>query len=338
MKRLGLKIEAEPSCKHVNYLDVTLDLETCIHKPYRKPNAELLYVNAQSDHPPTILKHIPATISKRISTLSSNEDVFARNASSYNQALKTSGYKEKIVYSVDNKNRNRKNRKRKITWFNPPFSQNVKTNIGKQFLKLVDRHFPPGHSLHRIFNRKTLKISYSCMPNMNTIIKAHNARVIRPTCDETSTVKTNACNCRKKQECPLRGSCLVNSIVYKATVTSSEGEKMYIGNTGDTFKSRYSNHTLTFRNEKYSKRTELSKYIWSLKRKNTQYNIKWEIVKKSNTQMRQSGLCNLCMDEKLEILRHKREHKDKSINKRSELISTCRHRKKLSTRKRKKVK
>ena len=34
-----------------------------------------------------------------------------------------------------------KKRKRKVVWFNPLFSLNVKTNVGKIFLRLVKRHF-----------------------------------------------------------------------------------------------------------------------------------------------------------------------------------------------------
>ena len=32
---------------------------------------------------------------------------------------------------------NMTNRNKKIIWYNPPFSKNVKTNVAKQFLKLV---------------------------------------------------------------------------------------------------------------------------------------------------------------------------------------------------------
>ena len=35
--------------------------------------------------------------------------------------------------------------KRQIIWFNPPFSANVKTNVGKIFMRLVDKHFPCHH-------------------------------------------------------------------------------------------------------------------------------------------------------------------------------------------------
>ena len=45
-------------------------------------------------------------------------------------------------------------------------------------------------------------------------------------------------------------------------------------------------------------------------------------MRQSNINMRESGQCNLCLDEKIEILKLK----GNAINKRSEIISTCRHR------------
>ena len=44
-------------------------------------------------------------------------------------------------------------------------------SIAKMFLKLVDKHFPCTHQLHKIFNRNTIKISYSCMSNVQQLIK-----------------------------------------------------------------------------------------------------------------------------------------------------------------------
>ena len=55
--------------------------------------------------------------------------------------------------------------------------QNVRTNIGKTFLKLI-KHFPRDHRLHKIFNRDTLKLGYSCMSNMPSIIKPHNCKLL----------------------------------------------------------------------------------------------------------------------------------------------------------------
>ena len=68
-------------------------------------------------------------------------------------------------------------RARKVTWFNPPYSKNVVTRVGQKFLKLIDKHFPVGCKLRKVFNRNTIKVSYSCMPSMGSIIRQHNARI-----------------------------------------------------------------------------------------------------------------------------------------------------------------
>ena len=44
------------------------------------------------------------------------------------------------------------------------------------------------------------------------------------------------CNCRNPTVCPLEGKCLTNSVVYKATVKTNNGEeKSYIGSTEKNF-------------------------------------------------------------------------------------------------------
>ena len=58
----GLAITIEINQTIVNFLDVTLYLETGLFKPYRKPGDKPLYVSAQSNHPPQILKNIPLGI------------------------------------------------------------------------------------------------------------------------------------------------------------------------------------------------------------------------------------------------------------------------------------
>ena len=80
-------------------------------------------------------------INKRLSDLSCNEDEFKKAKPLYENALKESGYKAEMKYETSG-NINNRNRRRKIIWFNPPFSQSVKTNIGKRFLKLVRKHSP----------------------------------------------------------------------------------------------------------------------------------------------------------------------------------------------------
>ena len=189
-----------------------------------------------------------------------------------------------------------------------------------QFLKLIDKHFPKGSKLHKLFNKNNVKVSYSCMNNMNAIIKSHNQKISK---NSSQTPKRN-CNCKDKAKCPLNGNCLSTAVVYKATVKSDFDEKSYVGLTGNTFKDRYNSHQYSFRHKSSRKSTELSKYIWDLKDKGINHEIQWEIMRQSNINMRESGQCNLCLDEKIEILKLK----GSAINKRSEIISTCRHRKK----------
>ena len=61
----GLRITSTANLKVVQFLDVTLDLESEVYKPYIKPGDRPLYVNSQSNHPPSILKNIPLAVNKR---------------------------------------------------------------------------------------------------------------------------------------------------------------------------------------------------------------------------------------------------------------------------------
>ena len=75
--------------------------------------------------------------------------------------------------------KSRKTRKKPVTWFNPPYSMNIATNVGKEFLMLIDEHFPPGHPLHSVINRSTVKVSYRCLPNMGASISRHNSKILK---------------------------------------------------------------------------------------------------------------------------------------------------------------
>ena len=126
------------------------------------------------------LRDLPSMINKRLSDLSCNEEEYEKSKPLYETAINESGHKTTLTYTKTT-NVNNRSRARNIIWFNPPYSQNVKTNIGKTFLKLVKKHFPRGHKLYKIFNRNTLKLSYSCMSSMSSIIKQHNYRVLSTT-------------------------------------------------------------------------------------------------------------------------------------------------------------
>ena len=186
-----LKITIEANKTIVNFLAVTLDLQSGKHYPYTKEGNVPLYVHKKSNRPPSILKNIPDSINKRLSEISSDRHCFDNAKTVYQEALNKSGYNYNLSYNEPRNEiqHSRKNRPRNILWYNPPFSKNVKTNVGKCFLSLIDQHFPNSHSLHKIFNRNTLKLSYSCMTNIKTIISNHNKAQIK------KSDPTNDSNC-----------------------------------------------------------------------------------------------------------------------------------------------
>ena len=167
----NLKITIEANMKVVNFLDITLDLERGLFKPYMKENHTPTYVDKQSNHPPMVLKNIPLGVNRRLSKISSSKEVFDNACPPYQDALRKSGYDHVLEYQTPEALKPKKRcRKKEVTWFNPPFSNHVRTNVGKEFLKLVDTAFPPSNPLHKLFNRHTLKLSYRCMPNMVLLI------------------------------------------------------------------------------------------------------------------------------------------------------------------------
>ena len=89
------------------------------------------------------------------------------------------------------------------------------------------------------------------------------------------------------------------------------------------FKERYNNHTQSFRKEEYETKTELSKYIWQLKRENKPYTIKWKIMQNTPGYSNISKRCHLCLAEKYQICNFK--DRNRLLNQKNELISKCRH-------------
>ena len=126
------------------------------------------------------------------------------------------------------------------------------------------------------------------------------------------------------KKCPLKGNCLAEGIIYQANVTTTDGTntKQCIGMIANNFKQRYSNHLKSFRNEKYANETELSKHIWDIKRKNKPFSLTWSVLKRAATYSAGGKRCNLCLEEKLMILK---ADKRNLLNKRTEIISKCRH-------------
>ena len=323
-KKHDLEIVVECNRKVVNYLDVTLDLNNGTHKPYHKPDNEVNYVHVNSNHPPNVIKQIPISIQNRLSNLSSNEEIFHQATPYYTAALQRSGYDHQFQYTPTARNQRPKNRKRNTIWFNPPYNNNISTNIGRFFLNLVQRHFPRQHKFHKIFNKNNVKVSYSCMPNMKAVINGHNKKLLTPLSDNP----TRTCNCINKDNCPLNQNCLATNIIYEATITSDlpdYQEKKYIGLCESTFKKRFASHKSSFNHERHKSSTSLSVELWKVKEMNGTPNITWRIVKKSKAYTPESKRCSLCLTEKFEIA----NYPDRNLlNKRTEIIAKCRHRRK----------
>ena len=255
-KSEGLSITIDTNLTETDFLDVSFNLEMDKFFPYRKPNNTPLYIHSESNHPPSIIKQLPSMTNKRISNLSCNEHEFNKAKPLYKSALNTSvfNYSMKFEAPVENA---RRNRNRKVIWFNPPYSLNVKTNIGKVFLKLVRKHFPRSHKLSKIFNLNTIKISYSSMPSVKNLIKQLNSKILKKYQDKIQP----ACNYRIKKNCPLNGKCLNQCMVYSTQVSSNTTYKEYYGASDEEFKSRYNNHMQSFRNISHINDLELSKYL-----------------------------------------------------------------------------
>ena len=324
-KTIGFEITIQTGGISTDFLDVTLNLNKESYHPYRKPNANIHYIHNESNHPPHVKRSLPSMIAKRLSGLSKTEEIFDAAKVDYEEELERCGYKNpqlKYIAAYNNaKPRNRRRRKKAI-YFNAPFCRSVKTKIGKEFFRIVDRHFTEHHPYHRIFNRKTIKLSYSCMSNVKATIQSHNARLLRKSITPNKPQKT--CNCRRKDSCPLNGNCLVEGVIYMATVKTTDGaERDYIGSTGCTFKKRYGGHKYSFAHKKHHQSTELSKYVWKAKEKGVDPQISWKVLHKTRRPKdKPQRVCLLCNLERMEIAEAKRE---KVLNKRSELTGACVH-------------
>ena len=321
----GLKIVIQCNLKVVDYLDVTFNLNDGSFKPYRKPNDETIYIDAKSNHPPNIIKQLPISVEDRLRSLSSSKRIFDEAARYYQGILDKSGFDYKIEYKKKEVRKAPRNRSRKIIWFNPPFSKSVSTNVAKEFLNLVDKHFDEHHKFKKIFNRQNLKVSYSCMRNISSIVTGHNRKIL----NEDTTKNERRCNCPANTECPLEGQCLSRNTIYSGKITSNlpnYGTKEYIGLSEPEWKKRLANHKTSFSNRKYESSTAISKEIWRIKDQGGTFAVQWSIIGHAPAYNPASKRCSLCTTEALHI----NSNSTKLLNTRSELVKKCRHQNKFS--------
>ena len=122
--------------------------------------------------------------------------------------------------------------------------------------------------------------------------------------------------------------CRTESLVYQAVVGKGdpEIEESYVGITGGEFKVRYTQHKNSFKYRSKRNSTALSKYIWELYDKGIEPTITWYILGQAPVYNPAMGRCMLCLNEKYIILYMKELA---SLNSRSEISNTCRHRRKF---------
>ena len=322
-KDMGLEITIDTNMATANFLDATLSIKDGKFWPYAKPNNTVQYVHTQSNHPKHVIKQIPVGINKRLCAISCDKEHFDRAKPEYEKALKDSGHKVDLEFTEveENVSKSKRSRHKNIIWYNPPFNSEVKTQFGKDFLKILDNNFPKKHPFSKFLNRHTVKISYSCTKNMGAIIAAHNKKLL-------GSENVNAerdCNCqpRNRPNCPLRGKCCTQSIVYKAEIQVNNVTKNYYGLTEGEFKTRYGEHKNSFCNWKKKSRTALSSLVWK-EGLNPTPNVHWEIAKKCPSYKPGQKVCDLCATEKLFIL--KADKDANNINVRNEMGTLCRHR------------
>ena len=140
LKLLGFKSTIHTNLKTVNFLDITPNLTNCTYEPYKKDNNTPIYIHTSSNYPTSITKQIPKSISRRQSSNSSNIDIFNRHKHLYDEGLKHSGYKQELKFTPPKVNS--KHISRNIIRFNPPYNKCISSNIGRDFLNLISKHFP----------------------------------------------------------------------------------------------------------------------------------------------------------------------------------------------------
>ena len=159
------------------------------------------------------------------------------------------------------------------------------------------------------------------MPSVDRILKAKNQKLLEP----EKKLRVEGCNCPQRQTCPISNQCQTRSLVYKAdlkyevvrqgTQGNQEIQKVYFGNSMNTFKQRYGVHKSSFTHRKYKDSTGLSSFIWKLKDRNLNFNLQFSVVTLAPAYTKESKICFLCLAEKTSILYS--DHFS-SLNKRSE--------------------
>ena len=158
---------------------------------------------------------------------------------------------------------------------------------------------------------------------MAQAVSGHNARWLR---EDSVQAEDPRCNCRGGQgNCPVGGRCQVDCVIYEATITENQSGKKetYTGVTERPFKKRLYEHTTDMNKTGNRSNTSLSSHIWSLKDRGIDHTITWKLKDRSTKFNPTTKKCRICLKEKFHILYNRT---GASLNKRSEIFNSCRHR------------
>ena len=267
---------------------------------------------------------MPSNICKRLSTNSSNEQIFNIAAQPIKEALKRDGYHnfEMTYIPKQNKSKPKKSNSKKVLYCNLPWNKAVRNNIGKEFLSLVDlfKNSPQAKYL----NRHTIKLSYSTVRNLGSHIAASNRKKLNSNPAKIPELKCKCENDKEIVQCPVNGQCMTSNVVYSAEIKSRYSAKSYIGMTGRPFIERWKEHRGNVRYQ-HQKGTKLSKFIWRQKDFGENINmndIKWSLRAKAVPYRPGAKYCDTCLLEKTYIAL---AQPHEILNSRKEIVGKCPH-------------
>ena len=114
-----------------------------------------------------------------------------------------------------------------------------------------------------------------------------------------------------------------------ATVANSSTTETYTGMTGGPFRKRHYGHDHDMKEENEDEPgTTLSRHVHKLRKAGTSFTIKWDLLEEGLAGYNPtSGQCRLCLLEKFHIMFTPGVA---TLNRRREVFSSCRHRRKLT--------
>ena len=158
------------------------------------------------------------------------------------------------------------------------------------------------------------------MANIKSKIENHNKKLIT----KKQTKSNKECNYRDAKKCPLNQQCLQSSAVYQAKVTRLDCNKTesYMEMCETDFKIRYRNHKTSINHSDKTKHNGTQQVYMDTERQSIDYKLDWTILKHAKSYSNITKKCNLCLAEKCIIINNPELS---SLNKRTEIVSSCLH-------------